>query len=102
MTVTADGKQHHADRTLLAVAAERDDVSLMEMLLRGECGIPADVNAPTANGKTPLMLACKYGNAAAIKILLQHAANRDQTCNGGWNALDYAHAYGNHAPQSLL
>src|SRR5436190_949910 len=59
--LVADGGAPVADA---AMAGNRDAVKAS-----------ADVNAPTANGTTPLMLAAASGNARAVEALLAGGAN---------------------------
>ena len=57
--------------TVLAWAANRDDLEMVELLI--DAG--ADVNAANGYGITPLSLACTNGNAAMVERLLEAGAD---------------------------
>jgi hypothetical protein len=59
------------DITPLSLACTTGDSSVIDLLLKAV----ADVNAATADGATPLMLAAGSGSADAAKVLPDHGAN---------------------------
>jgi len=94
-------------RTSQSTAGERDameaDEALLELLppeciaLSGQLRLPIDdipiqrketVDQRDAMGGTPLHYACSVGNAHAVRLLVQHGANRHGALKDGRTALD--------------
>lgn len=76
--------------TPLHYAACTDRLDILEMLLAK--GAP--VNAPSANGTTPLMMAASYGTEAVVLRLLDAGADRRLTNQRGMTAADAAEQAG--------
>lgn len=72
--------------TALHYASTGAHLQVMALLL--DAG--AHVNARSPNGTTPLMMAAHYGNAAAVKRLLEAGADPQLKNQLGLNALDFA------------
>lgn len=72
--------------TALHYASTGAHLPVMALLI----GAGAQVNALSPNGTTPLMMAAHYGNAAAVKLLLDAGANAQQKNQLGLSALDFA------------
>lgn len=53
-------------------------------------GAHAEINAESANGTTPLMMAAMYGNAATVKLLLEAGAEPYPRNDQGLSAEDFA------------
>ena len=85
--------------TALHWAAYADDVKLLELLLaRG-----ASVRASTRNGAiTPLLLAARVGNAAAVRALLRGGAASASRTSDGATALMLAAASGSADTVAVL
>jgi uncharacterized protein len=50
----------------------------------------ANINKPSADGRTPLMWAAWRDNVQMIDLLLEHGADTTAVDKDGWNALDLA------------
>jgi ankyrin repeat protein len=62
-------------------------------------GYSADVNAPSPNGTTPLMMAARGDHMSTAKLLLDHGANLQAKNQIGMTALDFAKQY--KAPDAI-
>lgn len=67
-------------------SAKDSQGSLLSMLLAAK----ADPNAPTSDGKYPLIKAAIAGNRTAVRLVLEYGADPAQTDNRGLTAVDYA------------
>ena len=65
-------------------------------------GAQADVNAESANGSTPLMMAAMYGNAATVKLLLESGADPQVRNDQGLSAEDFAQRAGRDDAAHLI
>lgn len=65
-------------------AAAINDLTKIAQLLTA-----TDINTPDAEGRTPLMIAAKNGNADAVRLLLERGANVHATDNEGLSALNH-------------
>ena len=74
------------DKTALHIACEIGDVAVVELL--AEHG--AVINAPDADGFTPLQLAAIRGNMKVVKRLVELKADVNLTTTDGKDAVDYA------------
>ena len=77
---------HKEGWTALHYASTGAHLPVMALLL--EAG--AQINARSPNGTTPLMMAAHYGNAAAVKFLLEAGADTSLKNQLGLSALDFA------------
>ncbi len=84
--------------TALHWAVRRDDLDIVEMLLRGG----ANGKAANRYGVTPLSLACTNGNAAIIEALLKAGADPNSALPGGETALMTASRTGKVAAVKAL
>jgi len=75
------------------VAGEREQI-IAALIQAG-----ADVNARSADGSTPLMVACRAGNGDLVRQLVAAGANLHACNDKGWTALIEAAYYGN--PQTV-
>lgn len=73
--------------TPLHYAASQSQLEVMHLLLEHS----AYIDAASPNGTTPLMMAAKYGNASAVKILLEAGADPTVKNELALTALDFAH-----------
>lgn len=84
--------------TPLHYAASGEDDSIVAWLLdRG-----ADVNATSANGNTPLMMAAQYGASASVDLLLAKGADVTRSNQLNLNAADIASESGRDSLAALL
>lgn len=60
------------------------------------------INAKNFDGATPLMLAARYGNLAAVEMLIQKGANINDTNEEGWTALHCAAHWGHYETFEFL
>jgi len=65
-------------------------------------GAHADVNAPSPNGTTPLMMAAMYGNRELVKLLLESGADVGLRNAQGLNASDFAERAGREDSRGLI
>jgi ankyrin repeat protein len=72
--------------TALHYASTGAHLPVMALLI----GAGAQVDALSPNGTTPLMMAAHYGNAAAVKLLLEAGAHPQLKNQLGLSALDFA------------
>ena len=79
----------HNHWTVLHDAARAGDPGCMLLLLQQEQH-KSDVNVLTADGKTPLMVACKHGNRDIVKLLLVRGADCTLKDAAGQDALAIA------------
>lgn len=85
----------------LMIAAKRNNVEIMELLLSND----ADINIKGNRDMTALLIASQFGRIAAVKLLLQHDKNKidlTATDRSGNNALMYASMYGSLQIVELL
>lgn len=82
----APGSKTSADALLQAIRAGNSN-AIRAALTQG-----ADVNAPDADGDTPLMLAAMYADAAAMKLLIERGADVKAVSPAGAGALHRATA----------
>ncbi|KAH7348967.1 ankyrin repeat-containing domain protein [Rhexocercosporidium sp. MPI-PUGE-AT-0058] len=61
----------YAGRSPLSLAAEHDNVPLMQLLLKNE----ADLEARDPSDRTPLLIAIDYGSPNAVQLLLERGAD---------------------------
>lgn len=85
--------------TELHIASVVGDVSKMQQLLEG--GVD-DINRATCDGQTPLFFACWIGDAASVRVLLDHGADVDHNWNKDMSPLFIACARGHEACVRLL
>lgn len=71
----------------LHYAATGAHLDIMALLLDEN----AYIDAASPNGTTPLMMAAQYGNAAAVKLLLEAGADPTIRNQLGLNAIDFAY-----------
>ena len=64
--------------TPLITAIRLDQVELADALLQNGAG----ANVARKDGFTPLMIACYYGDAAVVKLLIKHGADPKQSTDG--------------------
>ena len=88
--VARGAEVNHAGWTPLHYAATGGHARIAAFLL----GAHADVNAESANGTTPLMMAAMYGNAQTVKLLLESGAEPYPRNDQGLSAEDFAHRAG--------
>lgn len=81
MYLEAGGKLDHVDiftkDTCMHAAAARGIPKILRMLLETEDGERPSVNSENKNGRSALHIACGYGHADAVRLLLEHGANAD-------------------------
>jgi uncharacterized protein len=70
----------------LHYAATNSHIEVMQLLL----GEHAYIDAASPNGSTPLMMAAMYGNASAVKLLLESGADPSLKNDLGLTAIDFA------------
>lgn len=70
----------------LHYAATNGHIQIMQMLLDNH----AYIDAASPNGSTPLMMAAMYGNASAVKMLLEAGADPTLKNGIGLTAIDFA------------
>jgi uncharacterized protein len=76
--------------TPLHYAASGSATALVALLLdKG-----ADIEAPSPNGTTPLMMAARYGNQESAVLLLSRGAKARSTNQAGLNAIEFARGAG--------
>ena len=80
-------RSRQGQKTPLHYAATGGHVPVIEYLLDQS----AYIDAESPNGTTPLMMAAKYGNASAVKILLEAGADPTVKNELALTALDFAH-----------
>lgn len=73
--------------TPLHYAATNAHLGIMQLLLEHH----AYIDAESPNATTPLMMAAHYGNASAVKLLLEAGADPALKNHQGLSALDFAH-----------
>eukprot|EP00741_Cyanophora_paradoxa_P005834 tig00000113_g5653.t1 len=71
-----------------------DERALGEILFNPEPDRPPNVNEYDLRGNTPLHLAVRLGNAAAVRLLIDHGADPKKKNAHGWTVLDEAVATG--------
>lgn len=74
------------NRTMLALAGERNNVGVMQELVRCK----AAVNAKCSDGSTALMCAAHQEQEDAVQFLIRHGAKPNDIDKEGWTALMYA------------
>jgi ankyrin repeat protein len=79
-------KVNRAGWTPLHYAASGPDPKLVALLL--DHG--ADINAPSPNGSTPLMMAAQYGSEDSVNLLLQRGADPKRRNQLALGAADFA------------
>lgn len=84
--------------TPLHYAATGGHVRVMAFLI----GAQAEVDAGSANGTTPLMMAAMYGNAASVKLLLESGADPQIRNAQQLSALDFAQRAGRTDSAALI
>jgi ankyrin repeat protein len=72
--------------TPLHYAATNSHISIIQLLLDHH----AYIDAASPNGSTPLMMAAMYGNASALKMLLEAGADPTLKNALGLTAIDFA------------
>jgi ankyrin repeat protein len=82
----------------LILAAERDDLIAIEILLRRG----ADPDATTFDGVTPLMYASDNGNVEAVMLFLEHGADPNAVPDNGITALISASRKGYYDVSRIL
>lgn len=87
-----------APRSPLMHAAERNQASLIDLLLRYQ----SNPNWQNKQGWSPLMVAADSGSTAAVKALLAGKADVNLSNTGGANALMIAEAHGHTEIVTLL
>jgi len=70
----------------LHYAATNSHIAVMQLLLEQH----AYIDAASPNGSTPLMMAAMYGNASAVKLLLESGADPSLKNELGLTAIDFA------------
>lgn len=70
----------------LHYAATNSHIEIMQLLLDNH----AYIDAASPNGSTPLMMAAMYGNASAVKMLLEAGADPTLKNGIGLTAIDFA------------
>jgi ankyrin repeat protein len=70
----------------LHYAATNSHLDVMRLLLE----VHAYIDATSPNGSTPLMMAAMYGNASAVKLLLEAGADPTIKNDLGLTAIDFA------------
>lgn len=70
----------------LHYAATNSHLEVMRLLLE----VHAYIDATSPNGSTPLMMAAMYGNASAVKLLLEAGADPTIKNDLGLTAIDFA------------
>jgi uncharacterized protein len=70
----------------LHYAATNSHIPVMQLLLDHH----AYIDAASPNGSTPLMMAAMYGNASAVKLLLESGADPSLKNDLGLTAIDFA------------
>ncbi|MDR7305192.1 ankyrin repeat domain-containing protein [Rhodoferax saidenbachensis] len=70
----------------LHYAATNSHIAIMQLLLDNH----AYIDAASPNGSTPLMMAAMYGNASAVKMLLEAGADPTLKNGIGLTAIDFA------------
>jgi uncharacterized protein len=70
----------------LHYAATNSHISVIQLLLNHH----AYIDAASPNGSTPLMMAAMYGNASAVKLLLESGADPSLKNDLGLTAIDFA------------
>lgn len=88
-------------RTALMHAADRDDVEVVEALLRSGADV-REINKQNENGETLLMRATAGGKVALVKLLLDHGADVNLTDVLGNTAAVIAYEKDQTAIQSML
>ena len=88
-------------RTALMHAADRDDVEVVEALLRSGADV-RDINKQNENGETLLMRATAGGKVALVKLLLDHGADVNLTDVLGNTAAVIAYEKDQTAIQAML
>lgn len=82
-------------RTPLHWTATNNYIDLARIILSGEFGRQADVNASQNRGKTALHLAAEHNQVDFVELLLAYGANPDAVSDGRWtplhNACDKGH-----------
>lgn len=89
--VDVDARNNVGDSALHVACSRALDVTVVMMLDMFEDAGLIDVNSRNSDGRTPLMLASRYGHVWIMEALL--AAERIQVnaqCNRGWTAMMYA------------
>jgi len=86
MLIERDADVNKTGWTPLHYAATNGHLDVMTLLIDED----AYIDAGSPNGTTPLMMAARYGTAAAVKLLLEAGADPSIVNDLGLSALDFA------------
>ena len=84
--------------TALHYAATGGHVEVIRLLLDKH----AYIDSTSPNGSTPLMMAARYGNSSAVKLLLEEGADPTIKNEKGLNAWDFANGVGRTEAASII
>lgn len=74
--------------TALHLAAYEGHLGLLRLLLNKDLSL--DINTPSLDGTTPLIIATGAGRVDAVRMLLDHGANASTSDCAGWTPLHWA------------
>eukprot|EP00527_Entomoneis_sp_CCMP2396_P002888 CAMPEP_0198150896 /NCGR_PEP_ID=MMETSP1443-20131203/53109_1 /TAXON_ID=186043 /ORGANISM="Entomoneis sp., Strain CCMP2396" /LENGTH=273 /DNA_ID=CAMNT_0043816365 /DNA_START=178 /DNA_END=999 /DNA_ORIENTATION=+ len=83
------------EEMLLLAVGEQDEHTLESILARNGSSTLISINYKDASGQTALHIAAERGNLAAVRILLDHGADKDAIAQDGASVLQAA-AIGGH------